>query len=313
MALSLGKFVLARVATVVIVVVGVTALTWLSVNALRPDLRAGDDRFIFVAARRLPAERVPALRLRHARRPAGARSSDLIRQGLPADLSLLGGALVFGLLAAGSRAARTARRARAPPGRALLEAAAALAMCAPVYVVGADGRCCCSAPASGWSVSSSHHPDGLRPVLRRARCAGPARCWCRGSCSACRWPASSLRMMRASMTDVLDEDYLRTAQAKGLRQRTVRAPPRRALGGRAGVHASPTVTMPVVITNLVLIEQVFSIPGVFTGMKRGIAAGDFDLLFALTAVAAGFVAVAGLLDGLRARVARSADAAGPSA
>jgi len=27
----------------------VTALTWLSVNALRPDLRAGDDRLIFVA------------------------------------------------------------------------------------------------------------------------------------------------------------------------------------------------------------------------------------------------------------------------
>jgi ABC-type dipeptide/oligopeptide/nickel transport system permease component len=43
---------------------------------------------------------------------------------------------------------------------------------------------------------------------------------------------------------------------------------------------------------------VFSIPGVFTGMKRGIAAGDFDLLFALTAVAAGFVAVAGLLADL---------------
>jgi ABC-type dipeptide/oligopeptide/nickel transport system permease component len=51
----------------------------------------------------------------------------------------------------------------------------------------------------------------------------------------------------------------------------------------------------VVVTNLVLIEQVYSIPGVFTGMRRGIAAGDFDLLFALTAVAAGFVAVAGLI------------------
>ena len=28
------------------------------------------------------------------------------------------------------------------------------------------------------------------------------------------------------------------------------------------------VTMPIVVTNLVLIEQVFSVPGVFTGMKR---------------------------------------------
>ena len=55
------------------------------------------------------------------------------------------------------------------------------------------------------------------------------------------------------------------------------------------------VTMPVVVTNLVLIEQVYSIPGVFTGMRRGIATGDFDLLFALTAVAAAFVAIAGLV------------------
>ena len=65
--------------------------------------------------------------------------------------------------------------------------------------------------------------------------------------------------------------------------------------------------MPVVVTNLVLIEQVFSIPGVFTGMRRGIAAGDFDLLFALTAVAAAFVAVAGLLADF-ALVARPARA-----
>ncbi len=49
MALSFGKFVLTRIGSVIVVVVGVTALTWLSINALRPDLRAGDDRFIFVA------------------------------------------------------------------------------------------------------------------------------------------------------------------------------------------------------------------------------------------------------------------------
>jgi ABC-type dipeptide/oligopeptide/nickel transport system permease component len=52
--------------------------------------------------------------------------------------------------------------------------------------------------------------------------------------------------------------------------------------------------MPIVVTNLVLIEQVLSVPGVFTGMRRGIAAGDFDLLFGLTAVAAGLVAISSL-------------------
>ena len=96
----------------------------------------------------------------------------------------------------------------------------------------------------------------------------------------------ALRMMRASMSEVLDEDYLRTARAKGLRPpRSIR---RHAVPSAvAPVFSLMIVTMPVVVTNLVLIEQVYSIPGVFTGMRRGIAAGDFDLLFALTAVAAG--------------------------
>jgi ABC-type dipeptide/oligopeptide/nickel transport system permease component len=102
-----------------------------------------------------------------------------------------------------------------------------------------------------------------------------------------------LRMMRASMTEVLDEDYLRTASAKGLRPLSVIR--RHAVPSAvAPVFSLMIVTMPVVVTNLVLIEQVYSIPGVFTGMRRGIATGDFDLLFGLTAVAAAFVAIAGL-------------------
>ena len=107
-----------------IVVVGVTALTWLAVNALRPDLRAGDDRFIFVAL----ADYLQSAFLhfdfgRLAHQPARDRATS-IRQGLPADLSLLGGALVLGLLAgiaggaycaARPRTARGARARERPP------------------------------------------------------------------------------------------------------------------------------------------------------------------------------------------------------
>ena len=68
----------------------------------------------------------------------------------------------------------------------------------------------------------------------------------------------SLRMMRASMAEVLDEDYLRTAMAKGLRTRTVVR--RHAVPSAvAPVFMLTTVTMPIVVTNLVLIEQVFNI------------------------------------------------------
>jgi peptide/nickel transport system permease protein len=290
MALSFGKFVLTRVATVIIVIVGVTALTWLSVNALRPDLRAGDDRLIFVAL----ADYLQSafLHFDFGNSATSRREIDeLIRQGLPADLSLLGGALAFGLGAGIAGGAYCAANPRTKWTR-LLEAAAALFMCTPVYVVGLLVLLLFGA-GLGMVGFLSHIPTAYVPF------ADSPLGWAGALLApwivlALPLAGVSLRMMRASMADVLHEDYLRTARAKGLRPRTVVR--RHAVPAAvAPVFTLTTVTMPVVVTNLVLIEQVFSIPGVFTGMKRGIAAGDFDLLFALTAVAAGFVAVAGLL------------------
>src|SRR6185436_13597161 len=119
---------------VVVVVVGVTALTWLAVNALRPDLRAGDDRIIFVA---LGDYLQSAFLHFDFGNSATSRPdiAELIRQGLPADLSLLCGALVVGL---GSGIAGGAYCAANPRTRwaRVLEASAALFMCMPVYVVG---------------------------------------------------------------------------------------------------------------------------------------------------------------------------------
>jgi peptide/nickel transport system permease protein len=290
MALSLGRFVFTRLASVAIVVVGVTALTWLSVNALRPDLRAGDDRVIFVAL--VDYLQSAFLHFDFGRSATSGREiEELIREGLPADLSLLGGALAFGLLGGIAGGAYCAVNPRTRRTR-LLESAAAVCMCTPVYVVGLMILLLFGA-GLGMVGFLAHIPTTYVPFAE-----SPAG-WA-GSLLA-PWivlglplAGVSLRMMRASMTDVLDEDYLRTAHAKGLRRRTVVR--RHAVPSAvAPVFTLTTVTMPVVVTNLVLIEQVFSIPGVFTGMKRGIAAADFDLLFALTAVAAGFVAVAGLV------------------
>ena len=291
--MALGKFVVRGVVSVVVVVVGVTALTWLSVNALRPDLRAGDDRIIFVAL-------VDYLENAFLHFDFGTSATtrreiaELIRQGLPADLSLLGGALVFGLASGIAGGAYCAARPRTKWAR-LLETSAALWMCTPVYVVGLLVLLLFGA-GLGMVGFLAHIPTAYVPF----------------SDSPLRWAGAllmpwivlglplygvALRMMRASMSDVLDEDYLRTARAKGLRPRTVVR--RHAVPSAvAPVFTLTTVTMPVVVTNLVLIEQVFSVPGVFTGMKRGIAAGDFDLLFGLTAVAAGLVAVSTLVTEL---------------
>ena len=293
MALSFGKFVLTRVLTVVVVVIGVTALTWLAVNALRPDLRAGDDRFIFVQL----GDYLQAAFLQGdfgVSRTRNREISDLIREGLPADLCVLGGALVLGIGLGVAGGAYCAAKPRTTWSR-VLESAAALFMVTPVYVIGLMVLLLFGAGL------------GLVGFLAHVPTA-----YVEFSESPVRWAGAllvpwlvlglplagvTLRMMRATMSEVLDEDYLRTAYAKGLRpSRVVR---RHAVPSAvAPVFTLTTVTMPIVITNLVLIEQVFSIPGVFTDMRRGIAAGDFDLLFALTAVAAGFVAVAGLLADL---------------
>jgi peptide/nickel transport system permease protein len=287
---AFGKLLLRGLASVVVVVVGVTALFWLAINALRPDLRAGDDREIFVAM--LDYLRNAFLHFDFGTSTTGRRDvSELIRQGLPADLSLLGGALVLGLAGGVAGGAYCAARPHNTSAH-LLQGAAALFMCAPVYVVGLLTLLLFGA-GLGIVGPLAHIPTAYVPFAD----------------SPLRWAGSllmpwivlglplagvALRMMRATMTEVLGEDYLRTAQAKGLRDRTVVR--RHAVPSAvAPVFSLMIVTMPVVVTNLVLIEQVYSIPGVFNGMRKGIAAGDFDLLFGLTAVAAAFVAVAGLL------------------
>jgi len=86
-----------------------------------------------------------------------------------------------------------------------------------------------------------------------------------------------LRMTRASMLDVLGEDYLRTARAKGVGERTVIAR-----------HALRNALLPVVtivglqfgalLSGAVITENVFSWPGVGTLLIQAITARDYPLV-----------------------------------
>ncbi len=290
MALSVGKIVLGRVVSVVIVIVGVTGLTWLVVNALRPDLRAGDDRLIFVGL--VDYLQSAFLHFDFGTSPTGSNRDvqDLIRQGLPADLSLLAGGMVVGLVGGIAGGAYCAARAGSAKAR-VLEAVAMLFMCAPVYVVGLMLLLLFGAGLamvrSGIYIPTSYTSFRDSPLGWAGSLLVPWLVLGLPLAGLC------LRMMRSSMIEILGEDYLRTAMAKGLPRRIVIR--RHAVPSAvAPVFSLTAVSMPIVVTNLVLIEQVFSVPGVFTGMRRGIAAGDFDLLFGLTAVAAGLVAISSL-------------------
>jgi len=107
-----------------------------------------------------------------------------------------------------------------------------------------------------------------------------------------------VRMTRASMLDVLGEDYLRTARAKGV--------------GRGAViarHALRNALLPVVtivglqfgalLSGAVITENVFAWPGVGTLLVQGITARDYPLVQGcVLVIALCYVAVNFLTDAL---------------
>lgn len=92
--------------------------------------------------------------------------------------------------------------------------------------------------------------------------------------------ASMIRFARSSMLEVISQDYVRTAYAKGLRQSTViiRHAFRNAL--------LPVITIlglriPRLFSGAVIIEQVFFWPGIGTMMINSAMASDYPVLMAI--------------------------------
>jgi peptide/nickel transport system permease protein len=85
------------------------------------------------------------------------------------------------------------------------------------------------------------------------------------------------RMTRASVLDVLHQDFIRTANAKGLSRRAVLTR-----------HALPNAVVPILtvagivagslLGGAVIVEQVFSIPGVGRLIVGGILSRDYPVI-----------------------------------
>jgi peptide/nickel transport system permease protein len=86
-----------------------------------------------------------------------------------------------------------------------------------------------------------------------------------------------LRMMRTQLLEVLREDYVRTAHAKGLSSRAV-----------VSSHAVRNALLPVVtigggqigaiFSGTVVIENIFSIPGIGRGLVEGMFQRDLPMV-----------------------------------
>lgn len=93
--------------------------------------------------------------------------------------------------------------------------------------------------------------------------------------------AQLTRFVRASMLETINQDYVRTARAKGLRERSVIV-----------LHAMrnamiPVVTiialqLPSVVGGAVITEQIFRVPGVGRALIDGILSKDVPVVMAIT-------------------------------
>jgi peptide/nickel transport system permease protein len=102
------------------------------------------------------------------------------------------------------------------------------------------------------------------------------------------------RITRASVLDVMNEDYVRTAEAKGLTQRTIR-----------GRHVLRNAMLPVttiiglqvggLLAGAVLTETVFSFPGVGQALYQGFSEKDYPVLQVMIMAAAAIYVLVNLL------------------
>jgi peptide/nickel transport system permease protein len=272
-----------RAAGIAAVVVLTTACAWALFHLLRPNLFGGDDQTLPQFLDRA------FLHFDFGRSEQGNRRpvADLIREGLPADVALLSGGLAFGLGAGIVGGIACARRPRGLASRAA-QAIALVGMCAPVYVVGLMALL-----LFGQDIGIV--PFGIGIPLRYVEFGDSPAGWL--GALIVPWivlglplAGMCLRLMLGSMTDVGETDYVRAARAKGLTEwRLLRrhvAPA--ALAPTAMLASSAT---PLLITNLVLVEQVFSVPGVFRDLTRSFGTADVPLILGMTAVGALLIAV----------------------
>src|SRR5690606_32807918 len=102
------------------------------------------------------------------------------------------------------------------------------------------------------------------------------------------------RLTRASMLQVIHQDYIRTARSKGLGERTV-----------INQHALRNALIPVVtvlgplfaalVTGSMVVEQIFAIPGLGRYFVDSVAARDYPVIMGTTLLYAVVLVVSNLL------------------
>jgi peptide/nickel transport system permease protein len=106
--------------------------------------------------------------------------------------------------------------------------------------------------------------------------------------------AADSRFVRAAMIDALNQDYIRTARAKGVPERRVitRHALRNAL---LPVVTNISLELPLLFTGAVATETIFSWPGMGRAYIEAVAQFDYTVLMGILSITAVFVVAANLL------------------
>jgi len=287
-------FAARRIVAAFLIAVLVAAITFVMLHVLRPES--------FFDPRALPVQLGDYLwnaftqfDLGNSRQPPFRPVSDLILERVGADLSLFIGAAVFGILAGMAGGAVCARYPRSFRAYAL-QGLATFLICAPVYWVGllvilAFGK------GIGVIVGFPLVDTGVYTPLRENPVAWFGYLLVPWMVTGAPLAAICLRLTASGMREIDDADFIRTAYGKGLSGNRV------AFRHALPASAAPTIAFagsyaPLLVSNALLVEQVFNIPGVFRYTTGAINNGDFPLLQGMIIIGAVMVVIGNLIADL---------------
>jgi peptide/nickel transport system permease protein len=285
MAGSLPIFIARRLVAVVLVAVAASSVTFLTLHGLFPETFSDTHPLHIELGLFLERTFLHFDLGESTSRPLG-EVSYLIGRGLAADASLVVGGLAAGFLMGILAGTLAARRPRSLFARAL-DALGLLALCMPVYVM-AMACILLFAPSIGAPL-----PLGVFDPHMYTPLTDDPIGWVRGLLVP--WiiiglplAAVNMRLTRADLQEVLDEDYVRTATAKGLppwvvmtrHMLPVAMPPAVSLTG---------AYVPLLVGNALLVESVYEIPGSFKLIPHAIDVGNYAIIQGLVIVSAVFV------------------------
>ena len=113
--------------------------------------------------------------------------------------------------------------------------------------------------------------------------------------------ANITRLTRSSMLDVLGQDYIRTARAKGVSQMKI------IFGHALKNSLIPVITyfgpmLAYIVTGSLVIEQIFAVPGIGRYFVSSITGRDYTLIMGTTIVLATLIVVMNLISDIMYKV-----------